>query len=246
MRQLPASVSFHIVLAGMKIRLQRKSIRHVYIRVVPPDGEVRVSAPWQTPESCICEILVSRREWIRVQKSRISGTMVEPFPGSLQEMDSLSVWGQAVPVHVEERVKQRSRHALLNDGTSLVLLLRKGWTPEERTRLVDHFYRQLLQSEIARILPIWTERCGLFPSFLGIRKMQTRWGSCHPGQRRVWLNLMLARYPRRCLEYVLVHELVHFLERGHNSHFYAHMDHFLPGWRETQKLLDFPSGPGKT
>ncbi len=239
MRQpLPVSVSFH-ELGGMKVSLQRKPIRHVYIRVVPPDGEVRVSAPWQMPESSIREILESRLAWIRLQQSRVAAELGFP-PDLVPESGPLPVWGQPVSVRVEGCGKKRSGHVLQADGRELVLFLRNSRDIGERNRLLEHFYRQQIRWEVDRILPVWVGRTGSSPSFMGIRKMQTRWGSCHPVRRRVWLNLALARYPHRCLEYVLVHELVHFRESGHNSRFRAYMDHFLPEWREIRKLLDFP------
>ena len=71
-----------------------------------------------------------------------------------------------------------------------------------------------------------------------IRRMKTRWGSCNIAARRVWFSLELARKPAPCLEYIVVHELTHLLERGHGARFKALMDEFLPDWRERRKLLN--------
>ena len=65
----------------------------------------------------------------------------------------------------------------------------------------------------------------------GIKKMRTRWGTCNVDARRIWLNLELAKKPASCLEYILVHEMVHLLERHHNDRFRQLMDRLMPQWR---------------
>ena len=77
-----------------------------------------------------------------------------------------------------------------------------------------------------------------------IRKMRTRWGTCNPRARRIWLNLSLGRFPIECLEYVVVHEMVHLLERGHNWRFYSLMDQYLLDWRAARAMLR-NSPPGR-
>src|SRR5207237_785994 len=84
---------------------------------------------------------------------------------------------------------------------------------------------------LADLVDKWSPRLGARPSAWGIRKMKTKWGSCRPETGHIWLNLELAKKPPECLEYIVVHELVHLLERRHNARFTALMDAALPGWR---------------
>ena len=75
----------------------------------------------------------------------------------------------------------------------------------------------------------------------GIRKMKTRWGTCSAATGRISINLELAKKPATCLEYILVHEMVHLLERHHNDRFRDYMDRFVPQWRLHRELLNgFP------
>ncbi len=77
----------------------------------------------------------------------------------------------------------------------------------------------------------WQPVIGVPVAQWGVKKMKTRWGSCNPVARRIWLNLELAKKPPRCLEYILVHEMVHLLEWHHNDRFRGLMGCFLPSWR---------------
>jgi predicted metal-dependent hydrolase len=87
------------------------------------------------------------------------------------------------------------------------------------------------------LITAWEPVMGVSVAEWGVKRMRTRWGSCNPRARRIWLSLELARRPIACLEYVVVHEMVHLLERGHNRRFYAFMDQFLPDWRSARAEL---------
>ena len=72
----------------------------------------------------------------------------------------------------------------------------------------------------------------------GVKKMKTRWGTCSLKARRIWINLELVKRPIKCLEFIVVHEMVHLLERNHNKRFYALMDKFMPDWKVWQNILN--------
>ncbi len=72
----------------------------------------------------------------------------------------------------------------------------------------------------------------------GIRKMHTKWGTCNTEAKRIWLNLELAKKPVECLEFIIVHELVHVLERSHNEAFVNYMNQFMPKWRFYREELN--------
>lgn len=108
--------------------------------------------------------------------------------------------------------------------------------PEEKEAQTEAYTQQLLQT-----LPQVIEKCeavtGLHAREWKLRDMKTRWGTCNVEKKRIWLNIQLAAYPRECLEYVVTHELVHLLERGHNAVFWGYMDQFFPDWRRVRKML---------
>jgi predicted metal-dependent hydrolase len=120
----------------------------------------------------------------------------------------------------------------------LQLWVRANTTVPNKAKVLHAFYRQQLVKEVPKLLEKWLPRMGVQLQDWRIKQMKTKWGSCNIEASRLWLNLELAKKPYACLEYVLVHELVHLLERNHNERFMAFMDHFLPDWRERRELLN--------
>lgn len=103
---------------------------------------------------------------------------------------------------------------------------------------MDRWYRERLRAQATEYFANWQARIGVNVAAWGIRKMRTRWGTCQIEARSVWINLDLAKKPRACLEYIIVHELMHLLERHHNDRFRGLMDRFLPGWRSVRDELN--------
>jgi predicted metal-dependent hydrolase len=104
--------------------------------------------------------------------------------------------------------------------------------------VLNHWYRQLLRERIPELVTKWEPKVGVRVADWGIRRMKTKWGSCNDHARRIWINLELAKKPLACLEFVLVHEMVHLLERHHNVQFVEHMDRLMPLWRASRAELN--------
>jgi hypothetical protein len=117
------------------------------------------------------------------------------------------------------------------------LYVRPGASVLDRQRVLHRWYREELKELVPPLLARWQPVVGVAAAEWGVRMMRTRWGSCNIRARRIWLSLELARKPVECLEYVVVHELTHLLERRHNHRFYGYMDQFLPTWRLARALL---------
>ncbi|NTV90617.1 MAG: M48 family metallopeptidase, partial [Clostridiales bacterium] len=117
------------------------------------------------------------------------------------------------------------------EGDKLILKLPPGYSKEKREKLVNEWLRRNLHKEIPALLEKWQPIIGVKILDWGIKNMKTRWGTCNIKARRIWLNLRLAQKPRECLEYVVVHELVHLLERKHNKVFKDYMSRFIPEWK---------------
>jgi len=116
-------------------------------------------------------------------------------------------------------------------GKTMWLVAPDGSEADARRRVLDRWYRQQITDALPPLLDKWQAEIGERVENVTIRHMKTRWGSCTPTSRSVRLNLELATRPPRCLKYVLVHEMVHLLERSHNNRFVSLMDQFLPNWR---------------
>ena len=135
-------------------------------------------------------------------------------------------------------VENSARHYVSFDpAAGITLHVRSGTTAEARLRSLDSWYREELKSRVPNLLTIWQSRVGRQAKEFRIKRMKTRWGTCNIVARRLWLNLELVKKTEECLELIIVHELVHLLERDHNEKFYAHMDRLLPDWRSVDVLL---------
>ncbi len=126
---------------------------------------------------------------------------------------------------------------LLKSGKSK-LFVKAGASVALKEKAINAWYRQELQKHVPEVLSKWQRIVGKKALECRIKKMKTKWGSCNIGQRRIWLNLELAKKPPECLEYILVHELVHLHERNHKERFKVYMDKFMPNWRLRRELLN--------
>jgi predicted metal-dependent hydrolase len=217
------------------MQLNRKPIKNLHISVLPPDGKVRVSAPEHMTDIAIRMAVVSRIPWIRKQQADFASQPRQ----SDREMVSGEchyLWGRRYRLDIIERV---GRHEIsVSGGNKLKLYVQPDTTIENRMLVLNEFYRRQLKGRIELLLTQWQSRIGVEVASWGVKKMKTKWGSCSAESKRIWLNLELAKKHPDCLEYILVHELVHLLERKHNDRFRSFMDHFMPNWRERRDLLN--------
>jgi predicted metal-dependent hydrolase len=109
---------------------------------------------------------------------------------------------------------------------------------DRREALLLEWYRQLLRQRLPVLITKWQATLKVAPSFVGIKRMKTMWGSCKTDTARIWINLELVKKPPECLEFIVVHEMVHLLERKHNQRFISLMDLHLPNWREHREKLN--------
>lgn len=222
------------MIGGIPVQVVRKPIKHLHLRVYPPDGHVRVAAPRHVDDDNVRLVLVSRLSWIKQQQATFQAQPRQPQREMLSG-EGHYVWGQRYRLEVIER---RGRHQVaIKNNTTLQLWINPGTSTEKRTRALMEWYREQLKTHIPNLLDHWQPLIGQEVSAWGLKKMKTKWGSCNIRDRRIWLNLELAKKPMECLEYVLVHELIHLLERYHDDRFKAYMDQYLPQWRHYHDLL---------
>lgn len=223
-----------VEIASITMQLNRKAIKNLHISVLPPDGRVRVSVPQAMTDTAVRMAVISRIPWIKKQQKDFANQSRQ------SEREMLSgechyFWGKRYRLNVIERV---GKHEVKFARGRLSLYVNSGTTTGNRALLLNKFYRDTLKKRVAELLPTWEEKVGVTVADWCIRRMKTKWGSCNTETRRIFLNLELAKKPPECLEYILVHELVHLLERSHNELFRAHMDRLLPDWRERRSLLN--------
>ena len=212
----------------------RKRVKHLRIAVYPPDGRVRVSAPTHVDDEVVRAAVVARIDWIRRHRARL-GELEPPAPLQIVTGERHWVGGRAYRLRVTERP---GAPGVGLDGETLELRVRPGSDRARRTAVLEGWYRERLRGQVMELVAAWEPRMGLSVGEIGIRRMTTRWGSCNVRAGRIWLSLELAKRSAACVEYVVVHEMVHLLERRHDARFYGFMDGFLPGWRRLREELN--------
>lgn len=220
-------------LGDLTIDLVRKNIKHLYLRVLPPSGAVRIAAPRRMDLDTIRRFALSRLEWIKKQQEKIR-SQAPRTPLEYIDGESHHVWGERYLLKVI--VSNRPASVELCDG-ELLLHVRPGSTLAKRQALVEAWYRQQLLQALPPLIAQWEPRMSVTVARFYIRRMKTRWGSCTPRTRSLRFNTGLAKKPPRCLEYLVVHEMAHLLEPSHNARFKALMDRFLPDWKQLRKEL---------
>ena len=222
-----------LIIGSLECELNRKAIKNLHIAVLPPMGKVRVSAPKQMTDIAIHSAVASRLPWIRKQQQAF---LDQPRQSERQMLggEAHYLWGKAYRLKV---ITTDKRPKVEVDKQYISLYVKADSTKEDQAKLLEKYYRQTLKDEIDRLLTIWQAKIAI-PERYGVKRMKTKWGSCNTQSKAIWLNLELIKKPHACLEYILVHELVHLLERHHNAHFRQLMDEYLHNWQQTRDLLN--------
>ena len=222
-----------LAVSDVDVEVIRKDIKNMHLRVQPPDGRVVLSAPHSVSDMAIDGFVASKLAWIRKQRAEIAAqerqTEREGVSG-----ETMYVWGKQCFITVVEGTS----YAVDVAGQDVIFTVRAGSSAQQREAHMREWYREPLCHEIERLLPVWEERTGLKCAEWKTKYMKTRWGSCNPEARRIWLNVQLAKHPVECLEYVILHELAHFVEKSHGPRFVAVMDEYMPAWRSIRKQLN--------
>ena len=221
-----------ITVDGLTIELSRKRVKNLNLRI-NARGEVKVSAPLRFPVDVIHRYLQDKREWIEAQRARMQAQSLRP---TLQfETGERHLYlGKEYELQVYGDAKQ---HRITLEGDNLHCFVMDEASILRKQALLQTWYRKQMKDLLPDIVKKWEAHIKVQVNACGIRAMRTRWGSCNPTKKRIWLNLSLIQKPLICLEYVLVHEMVHLLEASHNHRFYALMTEFMPDWPSYQKLL---------
>lgn len=223
-----------IEIGDITVDVETKDIKNVHLSVYPPTGTVRISAPTRMSLEAIRLFAISKLGWIRQQQRKLREQERET-PREFLDRESHFVWGRRYLLKVIE--EEAASIVQIRHG-ALVLRVRPGTIEQAKESIVSVWYRQLLKTAVPPLIEKWEPRLNVKVNGFFVQQMKTRWGSCNPTARTIRLNTELAKKPKECLEYIVVHEMLHLLERTHNARFLANMDHFVPTWRETRELLN--------
>jgi len=221
-----------LVISGVIVEINKKDVKSMRLYVKPPNGDVHVSAPHSMPNEDIEKFVWIKVNWIKEQIEKIKNLYYSPEREYISG-ETINVWGKQYNL----QLKFGKKYSLILCNDTAILTARKISTVDQRKKFVHKWYRELLVTEINRLLPKWEKKTNLKASSWHIKYMTTRWGTCKPKQGKVWFNLQLAAKPIECLEYIILHELMHFIERGHNKKFYSLLEKYMPTWKQVRALL---------
>ena len=221
-------------LGDIAVDVVLKDIKNVHLSVHPPTGRVRIAAPRRSSLDTLRVFAISKLGWIKKQQEKLCEQQRET-PREYLERESHHVWGKRYLLKVVE--EDAAPRVELTHST-MILRIRPGTNDKTKQATVARWYRERIKAAVPDLIAKWEPIIGVKVERVFVQKMKTKWGSCNAARRSIRLNTDLAKKSAQCLEYIVVHELVHLLERHHNDRFTALMDQYLLHWRQFRKLLN--------
>ncbi len=217
-----------LIISGLTVDVVRKDIRNLHLGVYPPGGRVRVAVPLAVNDEAVRLAVIGKLGWIKRQQTKFE---FQPRQSRREMVNGESHYflGRRYRLRVFEG--EGPSKVVLRNKSHLDIFVGPDTSAGQREGGLLRWYRQQLRLLIPPLLAKWEPLIGVQVAAWGIKRMKTRWGTCNVETRRIWLNLELAKKPVQCLEYIVVHEMAHLLERHHNDRFANLMDEYLPQWR---------------
>ena len=215
-----------IELGEITVQVVQKEIKNLHLSVYPPSGAVRIAAPLRTNMETIRVFAISKLGWIKQQQQKLRAQERET-PREYLDRESHYLWGKRYLLKLIERDEVPQITLAHN---TLLLQIRPQASDAKKQAIVDGWYRQQVKQAAPPLFAKWEPILDVQVARFFVQQMKTKWGSCSPALCSIRLNTDLAKKPPECLEYIVVHEMVHLLEPTHNSRFIALMDQFMPHW----------------
>ncbi|MGA2608109.1 MAG: SprT family zinc-dependent metalloprotease [Terriglobia bacterium] len=216
-----------ISIRGLPVDVVRKGIKNLHLGVYPPHGRVRVAAPLALNDEAVRLAVIGKLGWIKRQRARFED---QPRQSKREMVSGESHYFLGQRYRLNVVVQNSPARVAIRNKRTIHLFVREGSDTARRERVLLAWYRQQLKALIPPFIGQWEAAMGVKVADWGVKQMKTKWGACNIEARRIWLNLELAKKPVQCLEYIVVHEMVHLLERHHNDRFTKLMDSFMPQW----------------
>jgi predicted metal-dependent hydrolase len=229
------SINSYLQLGSIEALVVRKPVKNLHLSVLPPNGWVRVTAPQEMKDDAVRTLIALRLPWIKKQQAKFAGQERQTkrdyvtgeshyFFGKRYRLEV--VYRDAVPT---VKLKGKSK---------IILQVRPKSSIDKRREIMADWYREELHNVINDLVGKWQKKIGVQVKFWSIKQMKTRWGTCNSKRARILINLELAKKPLYCIEYVLVHELLHLVEKKHNDKFVKLMTNYIPKWKGIKDELN--------
>ncbi|MEM7626081.1 MAG: SprT family zinc-dependent metalloprotease [Planctomycetota bacterium] len=221
-------------LGEVSVDVVSKDIKNVHLSVHPPTGRVRISAPQRMEIEAIRLYAISKLGWIKEHQQKLQEQERET-PREYLERESHYVWGKRYLLSI---VEQNTRPTVEREHQRLVLTVRPDANEASRHTILEDWYREQVRIATAELINAWEDKIEVEVTKVYIQCMKTRWGSCNSQAKTIRLNTDLGRKSPECLEYIVVHEMIHILEPTHNERFQSYMSHFMPDWKHRRQVLN--------
>ncbi|CAG5006056.1 hypothetical protein DYBT9275_03716 [Dyadobacter sp. CECT 9275] len=219
----------------LTIDIVRKDIENIHLSVYPPTGRVRIAAPLQVEDETLRLFAISKLGWIR-RHQRNFEAQDRQSPRLYKNRESHYFQGKRYLLRINEH--NAPPKVILKTKRYLDLFVKPEASVEQKHLALTEWYRTELKKDVEPLINKWEKVIGVSVDDWQIKQMKTKWGTCNIEKKRIWINLELAKKPLICLEYIIVHEMVHLLERNHGDRFVGLMDKFLPQWRFYREELN--------
>jgi predicted metal-dependent hydrolase len=223
-----------IQLGKIGVDVIRKDIKNVHLSVLPPAGRVRISAPERMSLDTVRVFAIAKLPWIKKQQNKLREQERET-PREYIDRESHYVWGKRYLLKVIDADRSPSVELA---HSRMVLCVRPGTARGRRNEILEEWYREALREAVPQVIEKWERLLGVRVKRFFVQRMKTKWGSCNHRSGSIRLNTDLARKPRECLDYIVLHEMVHLLEPTHNAHFMSLMEQYMPKWQSHRDALN--------
>ena len=229
------STNSYLQLGTVEALVVRKPVKNLHLSVLPPNGRVRVTAPEHMKDDAIRTLLALRLPWIKKQQAK--------FVGQERQTARDYVTGEShyffgKQYRLEVVYKDEVPAVFLKGKNKIILQVRPRSSVAKRQEVMVDWYRKALHKVVDNLITKWQKKIGMKVEHWGILRMKTRWGTCNHKQARILINLELAKKPIACIEYVVVHELIHLIEKKHNDNFTTLMTKYQPKWKSLKEELN--------
>lgn len=228
-------INYQLSINNLIVDVVRKDIKNMHLAVYPPTGRVRIAAPLRIDDEAVRLFAISKISWIRKHQRNFLAQDRQP-PRQFKERESHYFQGKRYLLRIIEH--EAPPKVVFKTKTYIDLHIRPNRTTEQRQIIINEWYRAELKKLIQPIVDKWEKQIGVTIDDWQVKQMKTKWGTCNIEKKRIWINLELAKKPLHCLEYIVVHEMIHFLERHHNDRFLTLMEKYMPQWKFYKEELN--------
>lgn len=228
------NITKNMIVGDINIIVVKKAIKNMHLSVLPPDGKVRITTPISASDETIRLFAITKLTWIRAQIAKFE---YQPRQTEREFVNGEShyFWGKRYRLKLAYTTKANS---IRFTGNTVLLTVHERSTIKQRENYVNEWYRVELKNRIPPLIEYWEKILDVKVKDFGVKNMKTCWGTCNSKAARIWINLQLAKKPPKCLEYIVLHEMLHLIEKNHGKNFVILMDKHMPDWRTTKEMLN--------